>query len=340
MAEDKSVRELPQIPKRILIVRTGAIGDVTNALVLAEALKATGLVEHLGWVIHPLSLPIVQGHPAVDQLHVLRRDGGMKEWLRLRCELRQEQYDLAIDAQRILKSAILTRMSGAPRRLGFDRKRSKEGSWLFHKDRIQPSGGPHMVDWYLEFAEALGLKNPSPRRRLPRDESAEAWADRQLAGLPCHGAANPAPICVHIGGTKAAKRWAPSRYGDLLELLKEEDMGPVILTGGPSDRTDADEALKGGLPGLDLVGKTTLPELIALLRRCRAWVGCDTGPMHIAAALDCPVVALFGTGEPMRTGPYGQGHQVLGVSEVQHAPSLAEVTADAVLAALSRIPSP
>ena len=302
----------PLIPERVLIVRTGAIGDVTNALVLAEALKATGQVSQLGWVVHPLSVPLLHGHPAVDRVHVLQRNGGLAEWLRLRRELRAEQYGLAIDAQRILKSAVIARMSGAPRSLGFDRGRSKEGSWLFHSIRTTPMGGTHMVDWYLEFAEALGLKHLEPRHRLPLDADAEAWASGVIAHLGPDGAAGPAPLCVHIGGTKAAKRWEPQRYGELILELQERSLGPIILAGGPGDRADAEIALQVSQPTLDLVGKTSLPRLISILRRCRAWVGCDTGPMHLAAALDCPVVALFAVGQPERTGPYGTGHQVLG----------------------------
>ena len=337
MGEADPVPSLPLIPERVLIVRTGAIGDVTNAIVLAEALKATGRVNHLGWVIHPLSLPLVQNHPVVDQVHVLHRGKGIREWIRLRRELRGARYDLAIDAQRILKSAALARMSGAGRSLGFDRLRSKEGSWCFHSERIKPSGGRHMVDWYLEFAETLGLQNPVARRRLPPDPEAESWARQAIAGI--RGLEGKAPICLHIGGTKAAKRWEAKRYGELLQLLKQEGAGPVILTGGQEDRADADEALRWAAPDLDLVGHTSLPELIALIDGCRAWVGCDTGPMHIAAALGRPVVALFGVGDPRRTGPYGEGHQVLGTDKLGHSPSLSKVSARTVLEALDRIPS-
>ncbi|MDE0905441.1 MAG: glycosyltransferase family 9 protein [Planctomycetota bacterium] len=312
MAGASNVGAHPLIPERVLIVRTGAIGDVTNALVLAEALKATGQVSQLGWVVHPLSVPLLQGHPAVDQVHVLQRDGGLAEWLRLRRELRAEQYELAIDAQRILKSAVISRMSGAPRSIGFDRGRSKEGSWLFHSSRITPMGGTHMVDWYMEFAEALGLEQLEPRHRLPLDTDAEAWASGVIAHLSPDAAAGPAPLCIHIGGTKAAKRWEPQRYGELILQLQERSLGPIILTGGPGDRADAEVALQVSQPALDLVGKTSLPRLISILRRCRAWVGCDTGPMHLAAALDCPVVALFAVGQPDRTGPYGTGHHILG----------------------------
>lgn len=336
MAEASGTDGPSLVPKRVLIVRTGAIGDVTNALVLAEALKATGQVSQLGWVVHPLCIPLVNGHPAVDRVHILQRKGGLKEWLRLRRELRAENYDLAIDAQRILKSAILSRMSGAPRSLGFDPARSKEGSWLFHSERISPSGGAHMVDWYLEFAEALGLKDPKPRRRLPVDPTAESWATNFIEHLSSVSKSKVAPLCVHIGASKLAKRWDPERYGQLMLRLQEKNLGPVVLTGGSGDRMDADQALKVAQPDQDLVGHTSLPQLISLLRRCRVWVGCDTGPMHLAAALNCPVVALFGPSEPARTGPYGEGHQVLGRQPGGEHVAMGEIPVGKILDAASR----
>src|SRR5262245_42388752 len=120
-------------PARVLAVRTGAIGDVVNALTFAVALKEARLDLFLGWVVHPLAAPLVEGHPCVDRVHVWKRDGGTGELLRLVRELRAERYDLAVDLQRIQKSALVARFSGAARVLGYDRRRAKELSWLWTK---------------------------------------------------------------------------------------------------------------------------------------------------------------------------------------------------------------
>ncbi len=302
------------LPQRVLVVRLGAIGDVTNALVFATACKAAYPNVHLAWVVHPLALPLVQGHPAIDRVHVWTRGGGLSEFLRLRRELRAEHYDLAIDLQRIQKSALLARASGAPRVLGYDRRRTKEASWLWTNERI-PAGHArtHMLDQYVEFAVHLGLDPAAAQRVLPLDVEAESWADAFVQHL------GGQPFIVHVGATKTPNRWEPERYGHLIRRLRDAGIGPICLTGGPGDREDADRAMgilaggHGDVPSdfRDLVGSTSLPQLIALFRRASGFVGCDTGPMHLAAAVGARVVALFGPADPLRTGPYGPEHVVL-----------------------------
>ncbi len=297
------------LPRRVLAVRLGAIGDVVNALVFAAALKEVEPGVFLGWVVHPLAEPLVRGHPCVDRVHVWRRDGGFSEFLRVVREIRVERYDLALDLQRIQKSALLARLSGAPAVIGFDRGRTKEASWLWTKDRIPP-GDPnaHRVEQYLEFARHLGWAGAGPRHLLPRDEEAERWASERVRELGSR------PVLVNVGATKPANRWIPERFGELARALRAELGLPVVLTGGPADRATADRALAAaGSEVVDLVGRTSLRELVALTSRARLFIGCDTGPMHIAAALGIPVVALFGPADPRRTGPWGSGHGIVRV---------------------------
>jgi lipopolysaccharide heptosyltransferase II len=294
------------VPRRVLVVRLGAIGDVVNALAFASALKQHAPATEIGWVVHPLAAPLVTGHPALDRVHVLER-GSLRRWLALVGELRRARYDLAVDLQRIAKSALLARASGASRVLGFDRARSKELAWLWTRERI-PAGdrGAHMLEQYLEFARHLGVPARAPLRQLPRDPAAEACAARWLEEL------GGPPLVVNVGATKPANRWPPERFGELARALARELGAPVCLTGGPADREAASRAREAAGPGLlDLVGRTSLPELVALLARARLWIGCDTGPMHIAAACGTPVVALFGAADERRTGPYGPGHRVV-----------------------------
>jgi ADP-heptose:LPS heptosyltransferase len=293
----------PQAPRRILIVRTGAIGDVANALVLASALKRGLAGAQIGWVVHPLAAPLVSGHPDVDRVHLWRRGQGWAGLRALLGELRSARYDTAIDLQRLQKSALLARLCGAPRVVGFERRRTKECSWVWTKERI--AAGPpqtHMLDTYLRMA-AHFVAAPAAERRLPMDPSAEAWAAARLAefGAP--------PLLLNLGATKAANRWEPERFGRLAAARAGRGLGPLALIGGPADREAAQGALAAGAGAsgaVDLVGRTDLPQLIALLRRARLFVGCDTGPMHLAAAVGCPVLALFGAADERRTGPYGE----------------------------------
>ncbi|MEE2940147.1 MAG: glycosyltransferase family 9 protein, partial [Planctomycetota bacterium] len=244
-------------------------------------------------------------------------------------------------------SSLVARLSGAPRVLGFDRARAKELSWIWTRERIEP--GPrreHMVRQYMRFPRLLGLGDAPPRRSLPASAPASTFADDFAAS---HGA----PLLLNLGASRPDKRWPPSSFRglavDLLESPLDGFDGPIVLTGGPEDRAAADEVARD-LEVHDLVGRTNLPELWALCARSRAMVSADTGPMHLCAAVGTPTVALFGPGDPARTGPFGEEHVVLvagrplameegSVSlEEPHAPAkMTETTPRAVRTALERL---
>ena len=300
------------IPERVVVVRLGAIGDVVNALVFATALKRERPEMRLGWVVHPLVLPLVEDHPCIDRVHVWQRGGGLGEFRRVLAEVRAERYELAVDLQRIQKSSLLARLSGARRVLGYDRRRAKELSWLWSTERIDAGDSiAHMVEQYLEFARYLGARKAEAEgdlHRFPADPAAERWVTECIDRL------GGEPILLNLGATKSANRWAPERWGTLAARLRKEFDMPVALTGGPGDRALADTAMSaaGADSGVhDLVGATDLRQLIALSRRTRLFVTGDTGPMHIAAARGTPVVALFGAAEARRTGPWGAQHRIV-----------------------------
>ena len=292
------------LPSKVLIVRLGAIGDVVNALTLAKALKALPEPPHIGWVVHDLARPLVEDNPLVDRVHVWSRGSGLAGFRALTAELRAEGYGLAVDLQRLAKSALVARRSGAPRVLGWDRARSKEGSWLLVKERLA-AGDPHdhMVRHYGAFATHLGAEPTDPRGVLRPGHEAEAWAAELLAGT--------APVVINLGASKVPNRWPAERFGEVAAALAAEGH-PVVLAGGPADREAATTALElataGATPGSaeirNLAGATSLPQLAALLSRAALFVGCDTGPMHMAVAMGCPVVVLFGPANPRRTGPF------------------------------------
>ena len=284
-------------------MRLGAIGDVANALVFAAALKDAKPGVRIGWLVHPLAQPLVANNPCVDKVHVLERRGGLRAVRRVLRDVRRADYDLAVDLQRLAKSSLLARMSGAPRVLGYDRGRCKEGSWLLTRERIPP-GSPtaHMVDQYLEFARYLGVEDPVARHVLPSSAEAEAWAERWVQDV------GSAPILVNLGATKPANRWDPARFGELAVRLSSELGAPVCFTGGPDDRVAERRAMSvaGDAARVhSLVGETDLLRLVALLGRARLFIGCDTGPMHLAVARGAPAIALFGPADPRRTGPFG-----------------------------------
>jgi len=298
------------VPSKILIVRLGAIGDVVNALVFATALKRAFPDVHIGWAVHVLSEPLVRDHPMVDHVHLWRRERGVAGFFEVLRDVRAEGYELAVDLQRIFKSGALARLSGARRVVGYDRARSKEASYWWSKEHI-PAGDPgaHMIEQYLEVARYLGVSEPQAEHLLPTDAAADAWAQQLVQEL------GEAPLLINIGASKPENRWPTENFGQLAQRCIDELDLHVCFTGGPDDRPEAARAVEvAQRPArlTNLVGETSLRELAALQSRARLFVGCDTGPMHLAAASGVPVVALFGPADPRRTGPWGARHRVVG----------------------------
>jgi len=284
-------------PSRICLVKLGAIGDVVNTLPLVCRLRRAFPRAKLSWVIAPLAHRLVEGHDAVDEFLVLdvSRPSSWPAFLRT---LRSRKFDLAIDLQRILKSGLVTRLSGAPRRLGFDKARCKERSWLFTNERIPARQSPGVtVAQYLEFADHLGAPAAEPEWRLP----IVPW---------CQEAPR---VALNLGASKPANLWHPDGWASLAHRLVERvPARRIALIGGADDRAAADAVLAQGPPGLlDAVGALSLKETAGLIAASEVFVGCDTGPLHLAVAVRTPVVALFGAADPARTGPFGAADSVI-----------------------------
>lgn len=284
-------------PAKVCIVKLGAIGDVVNSLPLLHRLRAAWPACHITWVIAPLAHGLVGGIEGVDEFLVLdlKRKGELPAFLR---ELRRRRFDLVIDLQRLMKSGLLSWLSGAPRRLGFDRARSKEFSWLFSNERITPNSAAGVtVAQYLEFADHLGLEQTPPEWKLP----IEAWTSE-------------APrLCLNLGASKEANLWPEASWTELIRQAATW-LGPtnIALSGGPGDRDAAERVLADAPTGIvDTVGRLSLKQSAGLLAASELVVACDTGPMHIAVAVGTPLVALFGAADPERTGPFGQPEAVL-----------------------------
>jgi ADP-heptose:LPS heptosyltransferase len=288
--------------ERIGIIKLGAIGDVVNSLPFVNRLRDAAPDARITWVIAPLSHALVAGHPAVDEFLVadVKQPG---QWDAIVGGLRERRFDLVIDLQRILKSALLGLASGAPRRVGFDRARSKEGAWMFATHRIAPNPNPGVtVDQYLEFADFLGCPQTEPRFDLP------------VAPFPA-AASGERRVVVHVGATKPANRWDLDKWTALCRRLVMDLGATVHLTGASAERAELERLVKtlgaAGSGAFVHAGKLSLKETGGLIRSSRLFIGSDTGPLHMAVALGTPVVALFGAPDPRRTGPWRRPEAVL-----------------------------
>jgi len=276
---------------RILFVKLGALGDVINTLPLAVNLKEQ-LNAEIWWLVEPLSLPLIAEHPCVERAIVFDKRAWRASAREVRQALRQTEFDCVLDLQRIWKSGLLSLLAPTKRRIGFDRARCKEQTWLLPFERIAPGdANRHMLWQYADFASYLGIKDYRAQWRIT--------ASNQLPkGLPI------SYVVLNIGATKPANRWTAEGFAELAELIERELGLASVLSGGPED-CPLGEAICALNPNpINFCGRTSIPALRDTLAAAMAVVSCDTGPMHLAVALGRPVIALFGPADERRTGPF------------------------------------
>jgi len=281
----------------ILLIKLGALGDVINTLPLAIHLK-THFKARIHWLVEPLSYPLIASHGWIDQAILFDKHNWKAALGNVKQQIRHTKFDITLDLQRILKSGFFCLMADSRRKIGFDRKRCKEMTWLLPFERIPPADpNEHMLTQYMEFAAYLGTAPREIRWDIP-------LTDTSPAGLPDEY------IVLNIGATKPANRWLPDRFAALADAIYDRYHIFCVLTGGPEDNQRAASITAAAKTELiNLVGQTSLMQLIAVIDGARLVVSCDTGPMHLAVALGKEVVALFGPANPRRTGPY-KGHVI------------------------------
>lgn len=276
---------------KVLLIKLGALGDVINTLPLAATLKEQ-LDARIHWLVEPLSYPLVAENPNVHRAILFNK----KQWVRslpgLIALLRQNRYDMALDLQRLIKSGLFCMCSRSHRRIGFDRQRCKEFTWLFPFERI-PADDPlkHMAHQYLDFARYLGADPGVIRWDIPITRRVSFPLPEKF-------------VILNIGATASSKRWTAEGFASLAAEIPKRYGMSCVLTGGPEDvpLSNQIESLSPGA-ALNLVGRTSLLELKETIALSSAMVTCDTGPMHLAVALGKETVALIGPTNPRRTGP-------------------------------------
>ncbi len=294
--------------RRILLIKPSSLGDIVHALPTVAALRARYPQAHIAWLVKRRWAEIVERAEGVDQVWPV--EGGLTGWLSRVSALRAAAFDLVVDLQGLFRSAALARLTGCSVRIGF--ANGREGSPFFYTIRVPvPTLDMHAVDRYLLVAAALGatIRPVPPARFRIRPEDNDAVSRL----LHAHGLApGDGWIAMNASARWPTKRWPLERFAAVADQLEDEGAGRVVLIGGPDDRADAEslKALMRTAP-VDLTGQTSLGLLPALLKSAVLLVTNDSGPMHVAAAVGTPVVAMFGPTSPLRTGPYGPGHAVL-----------------------------
>ena len=307
---------------RILVVRLGAMGDIIHTLPAVASLKHSLPGSHITWAIAPRWAPLLEGNVFVDRRIPVERDS-LTALLRSRRELRRERFDFAVDFQGLIQSALITSVARPDRIFGFDRSQVREKPAALFYSNCAASNSSHIVERNIDLARAAGAASVLHAFPIPPGTPEQP--------LP----AGDFVLACPVAGW-ASKQWPLESYAELARRLARVFDIPLVVNGPPESaavlaRIEGTRSHTSGLPGL-----------IHATRRAVAVVGVDSGPLHLAAALEKPGIAIFGPTDPARNGPYGGSLQVLrsprAVTSYKRLdvidPSMRDVTVDEVFAAL------
>jgi len=310
-------------PSRILLIKPSSLGDVIHALPVLAGLRSAYPQAHIAWLLGSTFAPLLAKHPLLDEVipfdrrhygRMLQSARSCADFVRFVAGLRRRRFDLVVDLPGLLRSWFLAWSTGASRRVGF--AHARELAWLFYTERIRcrdAATDTHAVELNLRLARTLGLPVEPPQFPLALSTQELATARDHIA----EAAGRPVErFSAIIPGTRwESKHWPPEYLGQLLQRMHTAGMPPAVLLGAPDDRSFSDQVLATcASPVVNLVGRTSLRELAAAIALSDLVVCHDSGPMHIAAALGKPLVAVFGPTNPVRTGPYSPQARVVSLS--------------------------
>ncbi len=301
----------------ILIVKLSAIGDVIHTLPSLNALRRLYPDAHITWVVEEEAADLVVNHPQLDRVIIFRRKswinkikaGQFRQALRdarlFLARLHSRRYDLVVDFHGLFKSSIIVCLSRGKRKLGYDSW--QELTRLFLNDRIPEDMNKHAVDRYLDFPRHLGGEIGKPEFILPIAPAAIA---KSRAILDLYHLEAKRYIAVNPVALWDTKLWDDQKFAELADAIAQRMNIPVVFTGRDKESLDKITS-KMATKGINIGGQTTLPELACIYQDALAVITTDSGPMHLAAAVGTPVIALFGPTDPARTGPYGANHIIV-----------------------------
>jgi len=283
---------------KFLLVRLGSLGDVIHAIPSAAALRARYPDAQIDWLVDPRYVPVLQlveglndAIPVDPRRSVAALPGTIRR-------LRRARYDAAVDLQGLLKSAVLARAAGARRVIGFPREHLREtASRFFYDEMPDPGAEAHVIRKNLALIGALGVEDR--RIAFPLKLWRTVTGDTAVAGFGPEGYA-----LINPGAAWPNKRWPPQRFGALAAEIRERIGVRSLVLWGPGEEGVASLVVSSSRGAAELSPRTNIVDIFAIARRAKLMVSGDTGPLHIAAAVGTPVVALFGPTFSERNGPW------------------------------------
>ncbi|WP_038175399.1 glycosyltransferase family 9 protein [Vibrio pacinii] len=285
-------------PQSLCILRLSAIGDVCNTIAAVQAIQKQWPNTKITWITGALEAKLLESINGVE-LIVFDKKQGWRAYQQLWSQLKEQKFDALLHMQYAFRASIATLGIKAKYKLGFDATRSQDFQTLFTNVKVPSPDKPHVLDGLLAFARTLGIEDIKPRWCLNYSSDDKQWAQQQLAQ-------NKRNLVLVPGASKAYKNWHAQGYSELIKHAKTKGWN-VILAGSPAKvETDlASEILTYGIGEINnLVGQSSLLQMLALLDLCDLVVAPDTGPAHMANAMDTPVIGLYAHHNPQRTGPY------------------------------------
>lgn len=302
---------MPETPRRILVIKPSALGDIVHALPTLSSLRASFPDAKIAWLVRPVYASLLEYTQKVDEIILFDRKRLGRWWFspaaavelgKFVRTLRSRRFDCVIDLQGLLRTALFSALSGCRDRYGF--RDTREGAWLWYSHRITlPDPCIHVVDSYWEIAKAAGATIRRPEYGLHVSEDTRRAAKELVEQSGCK--TNVYGVLV-AGSAQSWKCWPLERFARLAERMTE-DLGLSIVAVGSGGERPLVERLQSlsRVPIVNLAGRTDIGQLVAMMAAARVVVSNDTGPGHIAVAAGTPTVMIFGPTNPARVGPYG-----------------------------------
>ena len=299
---------------KIVIVRLSALGDVCHAMSVVNAIQKRYPKAEITWIIGKLEADLVGMMPGIKVI-TYQKSSGLKGMLAIRKQLKQIKFDVLLHMQWSSRASLLTRMLKAKVRIGFAKSHSREKQHWFVNTLAPEPRGKHVLDTLMSMAEAIDVPLQSPSWQLTVPERQTSLPSSYVIINPC--------------GSKISKNWTLEGYRKLIDYLVSQGEN-IVLTGGPTKaEVEFVNAIAEGFELDNLVGKTSITELTAVIKDAKLVVSPDTGPAHIATVVNTPMVGLYALSNPQRTGPYyGQGSVVSvyeALAEKEYGKSIAEI---------------
>ena len=293
-------------PNSLCFLRLSAIGDICHAVAAIQAVQKHWPNTRITWIVGKVEAQLLEGIDNIE-LVVFDKKQGLSAMKQVWHQLKEQRFDALIHMQLALRASLLTLGIKATYRVGFNMQRAKEGQWLFTNRKITDTQSHHVLDSFFSFIEYLGVPRSTPTWNLPLTHDDHSFARQQLK--------EKNSVVISPAASKDERNWLPERYAQVADYIIEQGY-QVVLCGSPTEREKqlSEQIIQAMQHNpINLVGKTTLKQLTAVLQQAKVVIAPDSGPAHLATTQHTAVLGLYGHSNPQRTGPYNNIDDVVSV---------------------------